>query len=87
MLRALLVLLLLANAAWWAWTHGWLPAGALPLPLDTPGQREPQHARRLPFLIPLNAQSTWMQPAQDLYAALAELIASGAVKQMHAKQK
>jgi hypothetical protein len=37
------------------------------------GQREPQHARRLPYLIPLNAQSTWMQPAQDLYAALAEL--------------
>ncbi len=37
------------------------------------GQREPMHARRLPFLIPLNAQSTWMQPAQGLYAALAEL--------------
>ena len=42
MLRALLVLLLLANAAWWGWTHGWLPAGTLPLPLDTPAQREPQ---------------------------------------------
>ncbi len=37
------------------------------------GQREPQHARRLPYLIPLNAQSTWMQPAQGLYEALAEL--------------
>ena len=37
------------------------------------GQREPQHARRLPFLIPLNAQSTWLQPAQDLYQELAEL--------------
>jgi len=37
------------------------------------GQREPMQARRLPFLIPLNAQSTWMQPAQDLYATLAEL--------------
>lgn len=37
------------------------------------GQRLPMHARRLPFLIPLNAQSTWMQPAQGLYEALAEL--------------
>ena len=37
------------------------------------GRREPVHARRLPFLIPLNAQSTWMQPAQDLYAELLEL--------------
>jgi microcystin degradation protein MlrC len=37
------------------------------------GQREAVHARRLPFLIPLNAQSTWMQPAQDLYAALQAL--------------
>ena len=37
------------------------------------GQRLPQHARRLPFLIPLNAQSTWLQPAQGLYEALAEL--------------
>jgi len=34
------------------------------------GQREPMHARRLPFLIPLNAQSTWQQPAQDHYQAL-----------------
>ena len=37
------------------------------------GQRLPMHARRLPYLIPLNAQSTWMQPAQGLYEALAEL--------------
>jgi microcystin degradation protein MlrC len=28
------------------------------------------HARRLPFLIPLNAQSTWMEPAQGLYDEL-----------------
>ena len=37
------------------------------------GQREPMHARRLPFLIPLNAQSTWMQPAQAIYEELAAL--------------
>ena len=37
------------------------------------GQRLPLQARRLPFLIPLNAQSTWLQPAQGLYEALAEL--------------
>jgi microcystin degradation protein MlrC len=30
-------------------------------------------SRRLPFLIPLNAQSTWMQPAQGLYDELAAL--------------
>jgi len=36
-------------------------------------RKEPQHARRLPFLIPLNAQSTWMQPAQGLYDELATL--------------
>lgn len=34
------------------------------------GQRLPQAARRLPFLIPLNAQSTWMQPAKELYDEL-----------------
>lgn len=34
------------------------------------GQRLPQAARRLPFLIPLNAQSTWMQPAKTLYDEL-----------------
>ena len=37
------------------------------------GQREPMHARRLPFLIPLNAQSTWLQPAQGLYEELLAL--------------
>ena len=37
------------------------------------GQRQPMTARRLPFLIPLNAQSTWMQPAQGLYEALLAL--------------
>ena len=37
------------------------------------GRREPVHARRLPFLIPLNAQSTWMQPAQGLYDELLAL--------------
>jgi microcystin degradation protein MlrC len=31
------------------------------------GRKEPMHARRLPFLIPLNAQSTWMEPAQSLF--------------------
>lgn len=37
------------------------------------GQRQPMHARRLPFLIPLNAQSTWLQPAQAIYEELAAL--------------
>ena len=37
------------------------------------GRREPLHARRLPFLIPLNAQSTWMAPAQAIYQELAAL--------------
>lgn len=35
------------------------------------GRKEEVRFRRLPFLIPLNAQSTWMAPAQDLYQALA----------------
>lgn len=34
------------------------------------GRREPLRAQRLPFLIPLNAQSTWMEPAKSLYDAL-----------------
>lgn len=34
------------------------------------GRREPLRAQRLPFLIPLNAQSTWMEPAKGLYDAL-----------------
>ncbi len=37
------------------------------------GRREPMHCRRLPFLIPLNAQSTWTAPAQGLYEELIEL--------------
>ena len=31
------------------------------------GRKQPLQARRLPFLIPLNAQSTWLAPAKDLY--------------------
>ena len=37
------------------------------------GQREPLATRRLAYLIPLNAQSTWMQPAQGIYEALGAL--------------
>ncbi len=37
------------------------------------GVREPMHSARLPFLIPLNAQSTMQAPAQDLYAELVEI--------------
>ena len=37
------------------------------------GKKEPMHARRLPFLIPLNAQSTWMEPAKALYDELIAL--------------
>jgi len=37
------------------------------------GRKEPQQSRRLPFLIPLNAQSTWMEPARTLYDALGAL--------------
>lgn len=37
------------------------------------GRREPLHARRLPFLIPLNAQSTWMEPAKSIYEELLAL--------------
>jgi microcystin degradation protein MlrC len=37
------------------------------------GRREPTVRHRLPFLIPLNAQSTWMEPAKSLYEELAEL--------------
>lgn len=35
------------------------------------GRKEPLRYRRLPFLIPLNAQSTWMQPAAALLRRLA----------------
>jgi microcystin degradation protein MlrC len=37
------------------------------------GSKEPMHSARLPYLIPLNAQSTWMQPAKGLYDQLAAL--------------
>jgi microcystin degradation protein MlrC len=37
------------------------------------GRKLPQHARRLPFLIPLNAQSTWLAPAQRHYETLETL--------------
>jgi len=37
------------------------------------GRSEPQHAARLPFLIPLNAQSTWLEPAKTLYEQLISL--------------
>jgi microcystin degradation protein MlrC len=40
------------------------------------GQRHAQHARRLPFLIALNAQSTWMAPAQAIYEELQAIEAS-----------
>jgi microcystin degradation protein MlrC len=37
------------------------------------GRKEPLHVQRLPFLISLNAQSTWMAPAQALYEQLIAL--------------
>jgi microcystin degradation protein MlrC len=37
------------------------------------GRREPMAHRRLPFLIPLNAQSTWLEPARGLYDELVQL--------------
>jgi microcystin degradation protein MlrC len=37
------------------------------------GSREPMHFMRLPYLIPLNAQSTWMQPAKGVYDTLVAL--------------
>ena len=44
------------------------------------GQREPLAWRRLPFLIPINAQSTWLEPAQSRYRQLAEIdVAQGTV--------
>jgi len=40
-LRLVVALLLLANAVWFGWSQGWLPAGLLPWPSDE-AQREPQ---------------------------------------------
>ncbi len=37
------------------------------------GSKEPMHSVRFPYLIPLNAQSTWMQPAKGLYDQLTAL--------------
>ncbi len=37
------------------------------------GQRLPTHARRLPFLIPINAQSTWLSPARERFEELSAL--------------
>ena len=37
------------------------------------GRKEMLHYRRLPFLIPLNAQSTWTEPARGIYDELQEL--------------
>ncbi|MFN0186806.1 MAG: M81 family metallopeptidase, partial [Aquabacterium sp.] len=40
------------------------------------GRREPMAAHRLPYLIPLNAQSTWMEPCRTLYDRLAAIDAA-----------
>ncbi len=37
------------------------------------GSREPMQVRRLPFLLPVNVQSTLMEPAASIYRELAEL--------------
>ncbi|MCC6247731.1 MAG: M81 family metallopeptidase [Rubrivivax sp.] len=37
------------------------------------GRKEPMHARRFPYLIALNAQSTFLEPAQGLYDELKAL--------------
>jgi microcystin degradation protein MlrC len=37
------------------------------------GRREALAVHRLPYLISLNAQSTWLQPAKDIYAAMADM--------------
>ena len=37
------------------------------------GRREALTVHRLPYLISLNAQSTWLQPAKDIYAAIDEI--------------
>jgi microcystin degradation protein MlrC len=37
------------------------------------GKKEPMHARRFPYLIALNAQSTFLEPAQGLYEELKAL--------------
>jgi microcystin degradation protein MlrC len=37
------------------------------------GRKEPQHSKRFGFLIPINAQSTWLEPAKSLYDELVAL--------------
>lgn len=37
------------------------------------GRREPMAMQRLQFLIPLNAQSTWLEPARSVYEELATI--------------
>ena len=37
------------------------------------GRKEPMFAKRIPYLIPLNAQSTWMEPARRVYDELLAL--------------
>jgi microcystin degradation protein MlrC len=37
------------------------------------GRKEPMHMRRLPYLIALNSQSTFMEPAKSLYERLVAL--------------
>ncbi len=37
------------------------------------GRKEPMFAKRIPYLIPLNAQSTWMEPARRVYDELVAL--------------
>ena len=37
------------------------------------GRKEPMHARRFPYLIPLNAQSSFLEPAKSLYEELQAL--------------
>jgi hypothetical protein len=46
MLRVIVLLLVLANLAWWAAGQGWLPAGWLPW-ATTASQREPQRLAAL----------------------------------------
>ena len=43
------------------------------------GKREALHYRRVPYLIPLNAQSTWMEPARSVYDELIALDTSHGV--------
>lgn len=43
------------------------------------GSREPAHSRRLPFLIPLNSQSTDMAPAKALYEHMLAILVTYAI--------